>query len=828
MRVSLRWLRDYATLDAPAHSLARALAESGTEVGRVASEGDGLVVARVEALTPVPGSQNLQFADIDVGPVPPASLADLGIPTTPLRIVTGAKNLRSGALVPYAPPGTRPPGLEEPIAMKVIRGQRSPGMLCSAAELGVGEDAAGILILERGAPGQPLCEVLDFDTVMDLEVTTNRPDCLSHVGIARELAAVLGEPLIEPDASVPEEFRSATAADLRAQLRVEDTQGCIRFALRVVEGVSVGESPEWMRRRLQAIGLRPINAVVDVTNYVAHELGQPLHAFDLDKFVAAGGAEVADTVVRRARAGERLLGLDGVERTLAGDDIVVAAGATAASLAGVMGGAATAVDAGTRAVLLEAATWDGPTIRATSRRHDLRTDASTLFEKGLSDALPPTALDRSAALIAGFCGGHVLHGVVEARPRPQPDPAPITVTADFLSGLLGSPVDATEAATVLAHLGFAVEQDGSILAVVPPGFRRDVRIAEDVLEEVARMLGYARVPSTLPGRRHVVAALADPAPVEDPVRDLCVGAGFDEAITLSFTSRRAAAIVPGLGEGKRVIPLQNPLSEEWSVLRTSQLPGLCAALAGNVNAGVDSPALFEVGRVYWDGERVVPPEGATPDGADDALPPLPLEPLLLSLAVQTGGQDGVESARNLRHVQALFVRLARDLAGVAPSFEPAGAPGLQRGRAAALAAGGRRLGLFGELSAATLQALGIHGRVVVGELRLDEIAPRTPRVPHFAAPSKFPAITRDLAVIVPVERLARDGLDAILDAPDPLLESAVLYDEFRSESLGARKGWTFRLTFRAHDRTLRNDEADAAQTGVARRLQERLGAEWRT
>jgi len=648
------------------------------------------------------------------------------------------------------------------------------------------------------------------------------------VGIARELAAVLGEPLSEPDTSVPPERESATTTELRATLRVDDAEGCQRFTLRAIEGVSVGESPAWLQRRLRAVGLRPINSVVDVTNYVAQELGQPLHAFDLDKFVSIAGSESADVVVRRAAPGETVLCLDGVERALSGDDIVVAAGATATSIAGVIGGASTAVDGSTRSVLLEGATWDGPTIRATSRRLSLRTDASTLFEKGLSDALPPPAVNRAAAMITELCGGHVLRDTLEQRPRPQPEPTPITVTADFVGGLLGCPVDATEAATALAHLGFAVQQEGAILLVVPPPFRRDVRIPEDVVEEVGRMLGYARVPSTLPGRRQELLSLAGAASREDLVRDVCVGAGFDEAITLSFVSPAQSRRTPGLGEGKRPIRLQNPLSEEWSVLRTSQLPGLCAALEWNVNHGVEQPSLFEVGRVFWDGERTEPPPGATPDGADASLPPLPLEPLLLSVAVHTDSGEGAGGAEAFRHVQSLFAWLARELGGGVLGFEPARRSGLKPGRTAQLRFGESHVGVLGELAAPVTASLGLHGRVVVGELRLDAVLPPVPRVPRFAAAPRFPSVQRDIAVAVGSDRAARDALAVVEEASGPLLESAVLYDEYRGERLGAdRKGWTFRITFRAADRTLTSEEADEAVAAVAAALQKTTGAELR-
>jgi phenylalanyl-tRNA synthetase beta chain len=818
MRISLEWLREYAVLDAPLDTLVRGLVETGTEVDRVHRGPAGVMVARVTALAPVPEStRGVLFADLDLG-------AD-----KPVRVLTGAPNLAVGDLVPYAPPGALLPGWDEPLAVKAMFGGKyqSPGMLCSAAELGLGDDAGGIHHLDHGQPGQALHEVVSIDTVLEVEVTTNRPDCMCHVGIAREAAAAVGETVREPDTEIAEGLFSAASMVMRADVEVADPPGCPRFAVRIIENVAVAPSPDWMQRRLRAVGLRPINNVVDVTNYVAHELGQPLHAFDLDRFLdVQGGERVAHVVVRQGR-GEPIVCLDGVERRPGPKDMVVCAGATAVSIGGVIGGAGTAVDESTRTVLLEAATWDGPTIRATSQRLGVRTDASGLNEKGLSDSLPPLAIARAAGLIALLGGGHVLQDIVDTRASPLPEIPDIELSGAAISRLLGSHLDTSEAATALARLGFGVEQHGDELRVSVPHFRRDVTIAEDVVEEVGRSLGYDRVPSTLPGRRTSSTGGAPPAPFEDNAKDVLIGAGYDEAITWSFVSPALAATAPGVGAGRTPIALRNPLSEDWSVLRTGLLPGLVQAVAGNIRRSVDDVRLFELGRVFWEGERTGPPPGSTSDRADDGLKPLPAEPLVLAVAATAG--DAAQATARLRELQALVGRLAHELGGERVETFPATIPAMRPGRSGTLGTGVRRLGVIGELDRETLDRLDIRTRIVVAELELEPLVmPDALARRRYQAPPRHPAVVQDLAVTVPVGAAAGDALAVARESGGSLLESVVLYDQYTGEGLGeGRKGWTFRLTYRAVDRTLTSDEAQVLQHRIVAALGERCGAEVR-
>ena len=819
MKISMEWLREYAPLDAPLEMLVRALVDTGTEVDRVHRGVPGVVVARVLSLEPIPEStRGVRLADIDLGE------------EKSLRVVTGAPNVNAGDLVPYAPPGTQLPGFDEPLGVRAMFGGKyqSPGMLLSEVELGIGEDAGGLLILSGGRPGEPVGNVLPVDVILDVEATTNRPDCLCHLGIARELAAAIGEPLREPATGVAPQLLSAASAQERVIVSVEDTEGCHRFMVRVIENCAVGPSPAWLQRRLRAIGLRPINNVVDVTNYVAHELGEPLHAFDMDRFLAAqgDGGKTARVVVRRG-GDESVLCLDGVERRVGGDDIAVCAGDRVASIAGIIGGQETAVDEATRSVLLEAASWNRLMIRASSRRMGVRTDASSLFEKGLSDELPARALDRAASLIAELAGAHVLRDTIDEWPSPLPPLQPVTVGVHRIADILGYAVDSDEAVTALARLGFGIEQHGDQLRVTPPHFRRDITIAEDIVEEVGRSLGYQRVPSTLPGRRSEVRDLAPDAPVEDRIREICAGAGFDEAITWSFVAPEQAATIEGLGEGRVPIRLPNALSEEWSVLRTSTLPGLCRALAGNLSWGVEELRLFELGRVFWEGARHGQPWGATPDGADAELPKLPAEPLMLGLAAHA--DDAAGSARQLRHLQATVDRICEELTGKRPTVEQTELAHFHPRRAARLHLADAAVGLGGELHPDTVEQLGGRGRIVVVELRIDAVAPAKPRVPQFSAAPRFPAIVQDLAVVVPAGKTAAEGLRAVREGGGLLLEHAELYDEYRDpQRLGSdRKGWTFRLTYRAADRTLTNEEAQRHHEQIAVALKVRCSAEVR-
>lgn len=810
MKVSIEWLNDHVPLDSSVRDVERALVDSGTEVNDVVYEAQGAVVARVRALHPIAEStRGMQAVDLDLG-------------SKDVSLVSGAPNLVVGALVAYAPPGTRLPVADEPLQTRsMFHGKyESPGTICGPEELGIEGDNSGVLLLTVGTPGQPLHEVVALNAILDLEITTNRVDCHSQMGIAREVAAAMEKKLAEPEVRFPALDSSGRAASV--DVAVNDPEGCPRFSVCVIDSVVPGASPPWMQRRLRAVGLRPINLVVDITNYVMYEYGQPLHAFDHDRFVVAGKASAAAVSVRRARKGEALACLDGSTRSLDGD-LVVCSADTPVSIAGVMGGSSTAVHEGTTTVLLESANWNPVAIRTTSRRLGLRTDASNLFEKGLSDTLVPLALARATTLLVELGGGKLVTEPIDVRVEQPAASPPITVSLTLVNDMLGYVVDKAEAMGVLERIGCGVRVENDFFYVTPPEFRRDITEPVDIVEEVGRLLGYGRLPSTLPGRRQPVVALATPPPLDEQLREICMGAGYDEAITYSFTSEAVAARCRGVGGDRTPLHIANPLNDEWGVLRTSVLPGLVTAVAHNVNRGENPVSLFEIGAVYWEGERTVAPLGA--DDSDARLPQLPAEPLVIGCAmcVPEGDRDGATEA--LRHLQAVLSRIIADVHGgnmtVDPSTDPAFAPG----RSGVFSVGGTAAGVMGELHPDSVAMFGVRGRIVVGEMRLDVVAPPVPRIPRFVEPPHFPAIVQDLSVVVNREQRAGLALEVIARSAGPLLESVELYDEYHNDKLGSdRKGWTFRLTYRAADRTLTTDEVQPVHAGIANALVTECGA----
>ncbi|HEY8641926.1 MAG TPA: phenylalanine--tRNA ligase subunit beta [Candidatus Dormibacteraeota bacterium] len=799
MRVSYEWLAELAGVEemTPEHAAER-LTMVGFTVDPIERiDLSQILIGRVLSQQPHPKSRTpLWVHEVDLG-------EHLG----QRQIIAGAPNAVPGTLVPVALPGVTVPNGKQ-VRDAVIAGMAGQGMLCSREELLLGEDTEpAIMLLDEGEPGRPLSSVIPPDAIFEVEVTPNRPDCLGHLGLARELAAASGQTLRHDFMPRFQGDAEPLATDL-LKVRIDDPDLCRRYIAAVVTEVTIGPSPRWMQRRLRAGGVRPINNVVDITQYVMLEYGQPLHAFDAARI---GGDEI---LVRTAREGEELACLDGVTRRLTPQMLVIADQERALALAGVIGGQESAVSETTRKVVLEAATFDGVNIRATSRALRVRTEASGRFEKTLSPELALAAARRAAGLLEEIAHGSVHRGWPDVYPRPQ-EPVRVRVRPEKVDALLGVHVPLEEAETILRHLDFGVRvdpADGS-WDVLPPVFRLDVGIPEDVVEEIGRVFGLDRVPATLPGRRHEANGVYRPSADAqvDPVRRAFAAAGFNEAVTPALVSGRRQE---RLGLAERALRLFNPVSEEADTLRTSLLPSLLQVLDLNRNRGRGDAAVFETAHTFL----------ARPGDGEN---PLPVEAWQLA-AVGPGGASAAEGRDAYQRLKAVVERALHDL-GVPPAeYRRAPATLFHPGRTAEVAAGGRWLGRIGELHPVVIREFDLPGRLMACELDLDALLEA--RVPRSATElPRFPAVDRDLNVVVDAQAEAEALLGTVREVGGTLLESLTAIDEYRGAQVPeGMKSVTLALTFRSPERTLTDSEVDGVMAEIRSALEQRHAARFRS
>jgi phenylalanyl-tRNA synthetase beta chain len=745
--------------------LAAVLSALGLVVDGVERVGEGLddvVVARVLATRRHPGADQVQLVDVDPGD------------GSSLQVVCGAFNFGPGDLVPLAPVGAKLPG-DVRIGRRKVRGEWSDGMLCSPPELALPGDAAGILVLPPGTapPGSALADALGIrpDVVFDLDVTPNRPDAMCVAGVARDLAARLGLPFRLPDPSPP------GGATTTAGVAVDALDLCPRFTATVLEGVHVGPSPAWLANRLTLAGMRPVNNVVDVSNYVMLELGQPNHPYDLDLLAGRG------LLVRRAGVGERLATLDGVERLFEADDCLICdAEGGAVGVGGIMGGASTVISPATTTVVLEAAWFSPVAIARTSKRLGLRTEASVRFERGVD----PDGIDRSVGryceLVAEVAGAPAAGDTVDVRGR-VPEPSRVVVRTDRLNALLGTSLSTDEVRGYLEPIGFECSPaDDGDLQVSIPSWRPDSQREIDVVEEVARHHGYSSIARTLPPVRGVGGLTAYQRD-RRRVREILVGAGLTEAWATSFL---APGDLERAGLPCAAVELENPLVAEESVLRTSLLPGLLRAVVTNQSHRNPAVSLFEIGHVF------LPPR----DGAG-----LPEEPE--HLAVALAGGDAVEARR-------VWDVVARGLRLDAVALEASSPPALHATRSATIAAGGTPVGVVGEVDVDVLAGHGIEGRVGWLQLDLGPLLAAPRRAATYRPVSRFPSADVDLAFVVedPVPAAAVEA--TLRQAGGDVLEDLWLFDVFRGPGLApGRRSLAYRLRFSALDHTLSDTELAA-------------------
>ncbi len=804
MRVSMKWLKELVDIDLAVVDLVDLLDMTGTAVEAVHTVGEalsGVVVGAVLEKAPHPDADKLSYCSVDVGAA------------EPLKIVCGATNFEAGDKVPVACVGAVLPG-GFAIKRAKLRGVMSEGMMCSSPELGLSGDGAGLLILPADAPvGAPFAEYLgNADTVIELEVTPNRPDCLSMVGVAREVAAVTGRTSRGVDASVPEAGEPVSPA---VSVAIEDASLCPRYVARLIRGVQIGPSPEWLAERVTAAGARPVSNIVDITNYVMFEMGQPLHAFDARTLASRDG--VAAITVRTAREGESLTTLDGHERTLTPDMLVIADDSGPVALAGVMGGESTEVSGATVDILLESACFEPGSVSGTSRSLGLISEASTRFERGVDPNGCVAAIDRAAELMAELAGGTVAPGIVDVYPL-EIRPRGLSLRIGRLNAVLGTDIPAEEAAAILRSLGLAVvSASEDEIAVEVPTFRPDLEREIDLIEEVVRVWGMERVRTTLPSGAGRIGSLTGRQRWMRRIDATARAAGLNETMTYSFVDPadlvRSRMVLP---EGEVLVELENPMSEEQAVMRWSLLPGLLRSVSYNQRRGVSDVHLYEIGAVYGTTEgRMLPRERTMIAG-------------VLAGAWSHSGWNVEAVALDFFDGKGVLEAIAIELGIERFSVRAADKPWLQPGRNAEVMVDGRPAGWVGEVHPLIVAAYEADPPVVAFELDTAVLIAAARTVRPYREVPRFPAVTLDLALVVEESVSAERVEQALRKAGGTLLDTVRLFDVYRGPGVpDGRKSLAWALSYRAPDRTLTDDEVRPAHEKLIRKVSGAVGAELR-
>ncbi|MGI9095027.1 MAG: phenylalanine--tRNA ligase subunit beta [Thermoleophilaceae bacterium] len=796
MRVPLTWLRSYCDPGLPAAELAERLDMTGTEVERIEHVGVGsagyFIIAKVLSAEQHPDADRLSVCQVDDGS---------GRPRT---IVCGAPNVATGQTVAVALPGAvMPDGTE--LGEAELRGVRSSGMILAEDEVGIGSDHDGIMVLDEELPaGAPLSDALPIaDEVLELEITPNRPDCLSVYGVAREVHAATGAELAQDPTATDAEPAGAGAADPGVSVEIADPDICLRFPARVFEGVQMGPSPRWLKQRLTAAGQRPISNVVDITNYVMLCTGQPLHAFDLDE---VRGSQI---VVRRAEEGERMVTLDDVEREFTPDVALVCDAQGPSGVAGVMGGQISEVSEQTSRVLMEAATWSGPNILRTSKALGLRTEASARFEKQLHPDLAAAAQRLAAKLMVDLCGARMAPGTIDVYPEPLA-PRVVTLRLNRIERLLGARIPQEDVKRILEALGFGVRSSGDAFDVAVPYWRdADAQREAYLIEEIARIHGLEKLPITLPARERAVGRLTPRQRLRRRLEDTLRDRGLHEVVGWSFTSPEALARLR-LAEAPP-LALANPLSEDGSVMRPLLLPGLLDAAARNSARGAGGAGLFESAHVYAPDGPLDAPEGS-PRGLAPAAERHHIA-ALLSLAAPAGWRSPARPA-DFYAAKGLVEALGA-AAGLELAAEPGSQPFLHPGRSAmVLAPGGGEIGWIGELHPLVAGAWDLEGAAAF-EVDFDALSDEAPGPAAYRDLASRPAVLQDIAVVAPEAVAAADVLGLVREAGGELLASARVFDVYAGEQVGeGNRSLAIRLEFRAPDRTLTDEEVAARRNAI--------------
>lgn len=805
MLVPIEWLKDYTDINVDTKEFCDRMIMSGSNLETCeyfCEEMENVVVGKIEKIEKHPDADKLVICQINVGK------DDL------LQIVTGAPNVFEGAYVPVALDGSRIPGplhgQEKQDGGTVIkkgklRGVESVGMLCSAGELGFEDKVVpiahkdGIWILEEEYPlGQDFAEALGLrQAVVDFEITPNRPDCLSMVGMAREAAATFGERLNYPDTACQEETEKKAADFIQVEIR--EPELCRRYAARIVTDVKIGQSPWWLQKRLMYAGMRPINNIVDITNFVMLEFGQPIHAFDI--------RQIADSkiIVERAAEGEKFTTLDNTERTLTDDMLLIKDGKRGVAIAGVMGGLNSEIEADTTTILVESANFNGDSVRATSKKLGLRTEASSRFEKGIDPNLCQAAADRVCRLIEILGCGKVATGTVDVYPK-EFEAKPIDVRVDRVNKVLGIELPASEMIRIFENLEMKVEGDGPILKVTPPTVRQDMISEVDFIEEVARMYGYDNLPVTLPKGNQESGKSRERA-LMDLARDTLCALGLNEVQTYSFVSPKGVDQVRIDEDSweRAFVKILNPLGEENSVMRTILTPNMLEVMGRNYSRKIENVKAFEIGSTFM--ANLMDPEQ------------LPDE--MTGLCIGLYGEGTTFFTLKGILTELLKILGIRDITFVSESEYGVYHPG----RCARIRVGEEELGIMGEVYPDVAEEFGIGTRAYVCELFFDAIIRHANVEKHYEPLPKYPSTSRDIALLVDEDVQVGDIEKVIREKGRPILESVKLFDVYRGKQVAeGKKSAAFALTYRDKNKTLTDEEVAKVHESVLEALKNEVNA----
>ncbi|HHV29271.1 phenylalanine--tRNA ligase subunit beta [Acetivibrio mesophilus] len=795
MKAPIDWLKDYVDINVSPKEFADAMTMSGSKVEGIEVQGEDItkvVVGKILTIEKHPDADKLQVTKVDVG-------------SEVIQIVTGAQNISVGDYIPVALVGSTLPG-DKKISKGKLRGIESYGMMCSIEELGLtSEDYPdapedGIYILPKEEElGKDIKEVFGLNhKVIEFEITSNRPDCLSIIGLAREAAVTLKTEFKKPVIDLKEEGDDAAQY---ISVEVKDTELCPRFAARVVKDVKIGPSPKWMRDRLKAAGVRPINNIVDITNYVMLEYGQPMHAYDIKDIK---GNKI---VVRRAHEGETIKTLDDQDREIDSSMLVIADEERAIGVAGVMGGANSEIKEDTSTIVFEAANFNGTSVRLTAKKLGMRTEASGRFEKGLDAENVEAAINRAVELVEELGIGTVCKGLIDCYAKKK-EPRTINLRVEKINDFLGTNIPKEEMIGILKALEFKVDENNMTVKV--PSFREDVEREADIAEEIARFYGYNNIEATLlSGKAATLGRKTHKQIIEDLIKETMIACGLSEAFTYSFTSPKVfdKLNLPMDSELRKAIVISNPLGEDYSIMRTTTIPDMLGVISTNYNRRIEEARLFEMSRVY------IPQS-------------LPLNELPHEKPVLTLGMYGKLDFYDLKGVaEELFARLGIKDYEISPEKDNAI---FHPGRTASLSIDGEYAGIIGEIHPDVAEKFECPERTYIGVIEIEVLVKKASMKCQYTALPKFPAVTRDIAMLVKDEVMVKQIEDVIKQRAGKILESIKLFDVYKGKQVSeGMKSVAYSITFRASDRTLTDEDVGKAMTKILDGLKRNLGAELR-